>query len=189
MVVAMREGLRAYVIRAQKILHREYNVFVPQLHCRPEGDWLDLDAIEPVRNFLVKPRGGLWTSTFTPNKEFCSAWVKWCAYEMPDWLSDNCYVLWPRKTAKIYIIDRYKHLEALAELYGVIREKDIIFLNWENIAKFWDAVHVTENGVWSTNKLIGLSLYGWDCESTIWFRNVFARWKHISEIPHRCRLK
>jgi len=164
-----------------------HDVYAPQLHCGP----LDLSRMEPVRNnprFGVKPIGGLWTSTFTPYEKWCSAWVEWCVSEMPEWLTTECYVLYPRTDARIYIIDSYSDLERLVKDYGAVILAGRPYPDWENIAKYYDAVRLTEKGQAETRFSYPLCLYGWDVESTLWFRNVFRDVKHISEVPHTCKL-
>ena len=149
---------------------------------------LDLSKIKPIKKDWVKPTGGLWTSTFTPNAKWCSAWVAWCATEMPDWLTDNCCVLYPRKEARVYTINSYEDLLNLVKKFGYVVEKPFVFPNWENVAKRYDAVHLTAKGQWETRYTRPLNLYGWDVESTLWFRNVFTKAIPLSIIPHKCRV-
>ena len=58
-------------------------------------------------------------------------------------------------------------------------------LDWEQIAREYDGVRMTNKRQWTTRmprdiKDMNLSLYGWDCESTLWFRDVFSKIeKHI----------
>jgi len=52
-------------------------------------------------------------------------------------------------------------------------------MDWEEIAKHYDGVMLTEAGQVHTRYSRPLSLYGWDCESTVWFRDVFEGVKKI----------
>jgi len=160
----------------------------PQLWCaREKGRKPNLDI--KIRNdpHFTKPIGGLWTSTYTPDEEYCSDWIRWCAYEMPEWLTGECYVLYPRKDARIYTIDSYSDLERLFRKYGIRVVDTFAVLDWERIAKDYDAVHLTHKGMMETHLSRPLSLYGWDCESTVWFRNVFEK---VEPLPkdRRCKV-
>ena len=52
-------------------------------------------------------------------------------------------------------------------------------MDWEQISKEYDAVMLTEEGEIITRFSTPLSLHGWDCESTLWFRDVFESVKRI----------
>ena len=151
---------------------------MPQLFCTEEEKFRE---IEPVRNTkFVKPEGGLWTSTYTPDKKFPSAWVEWCVHEMQEWLEDvNFFLLIPRDDANVYVIDSYKDLKHLYKRFGISSEFGFTIMDWEEIAKEYDAVMLTEEGEISTRFSTPLSLHGWDCESTLWFRDVFESVKRI----------
>ena len=156
----------------------ERKMIKPQLFCTEKEEF---GEIEPVKNTkFVKPLGGLWTSTFTPEKRYPSAWIEWCVHEMPQWLEGiNCFLLTPRADARVYIIDSYADLVRLYERFGISKELVFTVMDWEEIAKHYDAVMLTEKGEVDTRFSRPLSLYGWDCESTIWFRNVFESVKKI----------
>lgn len=138
-------------------------------------------VILPVVNqHHVKPAGGFWTSTFTPDKSEFSAWVEWCLSESSDWITEFGYVLEVLETARIYVIDNLVDLEKLLEDYEplVWELKGMTwvdkYLNYELISKDFDGVHLTEEGQWRT-RMSKPGLYGWDCESTLWFRDVFGK--------------
>lgn len=137
-------------------------------------------VISPVVNQIhVKPAGGFWTSTFTPQKQESSAWVEWCASESQDWITKFGYVLEVLETARIYSIESVGDLEKLLRDYDPVvwRSKNFEledkYLNYELISKDFDGVHLTEDGQWRT-RMSKPGLYGWDCESTLWFRDVFG---------------
>jgi len=176
-----------------------------QLHC---GD-LNLDNIQ-VRNYREEyglhiripegvyaplPKGGFWTSTFTPNEKYCSKWVNFWVSEYTVSLG-RCYVLRTKEDAKVYIIDKYSDLVSLCEKFGCnismyTVEKNSFVPNWENVSKEYDGVMLTEIGQKETiepfvNKY---TLYGWDVESALWFRNVFEDVIPLEEYEDRtCRV-
>ncbi|HEX6620421.1 MAG TPA: hypothetical protein VF024_12215 [Solirubrobacteraceae bacterium] len=158
----------------------------PQLrHARsgeaPARDRMLTPAVEVEGRGWMKPRqGGLWTSTYEPGGGHLSAWAQWCLSEEfginradPVWT--DCYVLRPM-LARVVRIDSYDDLAWLVErcpggalLPGRGRE----FPDWMAVARIADAVHLTEQGQWATRLSHPYNLYGWDCESTLWFRWMF----------------
>ena len=176
----------------------------PQLWCTYKKERLVKVKIYPIKNKVApttnKPDGGLWTSTFTPNDYYCSDWLAWCATCAPEWSpksEDQCWVLIPSKSARVVEINSerdYLNLMRNFAYYNEIIAKYTI--DWEKLAKFYDAVHLTDNGLIEVGKaefefaypqLQGLN--GWDCESTIWFRWVFDKAIPLSLIPHKCRIR
>ena len=164
-------------------LDNETNEFVfytigPQLFCTRNKEF---GKIEPVKNTkFIKPVGGLWTSTYTPEEEYQSAWIEWCIREEPEWIKDvNFFLLVPKEDAQIYVIDCYEDLEQLYSKFGISSEVGLTVMDWEEIAKHYDGVMLTEAGQVHTRFSHPLSLYGWDCESTVWFRDVFEGVKKI----------
>lgn len=135
------------------------------------------EPIYPIRNArTVKPNGGLWTSTYDPERG--SAWVQWCLSEEFDIPTDGVWqgrILTPRRDARIAVIDSLDDLERLYRRYPL----EVIsglwsVLDFERMAADYDAVHLTDDGQWATRLTHPYSLYGWDCESTNWFRWAFA---------------
>ena len=150
----------------------------PQLFCTEQEEFRE---IEPVRNTkFIKPVGGLWTSTYTPEEEYPSAWVEWCVREEPEWIKDvNFFLLVLKDNARVYVIDSFEDLKHLYSRFGISSEFRFTVMDWEEIAKHYDAVMLTEAGQVHTRFSHPLSLYGWDCESTVWFRDVFESVKKI----------
>jgi len=170
----------------------------PQLHISKNGlRMIQLTSIDLKNDILYKPKGGFWTSTYTPNEKYISAWVEWCSSEEPGWLVGKYYIVYPKKEAKIFRINSYKDLSYLFENYPLTEHEflDLMpkytkFIDWVKVSKDFDAVHMTEKG-----ELIargnctfflqdGYSLYGWDCESTLWFRDVFEKIKYLKEVKN-----
>ena len=142
-----------------------------------------LEEIKPVVNRqFIKPFGGFWTSTYTPEEEHPSAWADWCSSEMPDKFKKESMILTVKKDARIFVIDSLDDVRVLWKKYPL---KDAIInslclLDWEKISQDYDGVQMTSKGQWDTRmprdmKDMHLSLYGWDVESTLWFRNVFEK--------------
>jgi hypothetical protein len=145
----------------------------------PKSHDFDFNKIKPVENkpeFNLKPNGGLWTSS---ENEEISDWVRWCKGNMPDWIKKaKVFRLKPKPDARIFTIDCWADAKRLQETYPVkslMSRMTLHFLNvdWIKISNDYDGVRLTDKGQWETRMCMECSLYGWDCESTLWFRNVF----------------
>jgi len=142
-----------------------------------------------------KPVGGCWTSTFTPDAEWCSDWLEWCSVEEPDWLTGNCEVLIPKDNVRVFVLNSLKDLKELYSKYGEVVEENgrkYYTLNWEKMAKDLDGVWLTKEGVKNLTRQINAEvpdLYGWDAESIVWFRDVFRKKIPINKVKRRCRVK
>lgn len=125
-------------------------------------DMLIID-LEPF--IYSKPKKALWTSTFI-NDKFISEWNLWAKDE--DFrqdvdqkvglltVSDDARVLEVADNTidilKSYMTGRHIDFISLAEDY------DGVWLNWDSI---------------SYHNILDY-IYGWDCESTVWFRWCFV---------------
>jgi hypothetical protein len=168
-----------------------------QLHVGRRGDdQYDLTAklFKPIRVESPiprpKPRGGLWTSTW--HEEYGGGWVQWCLSEEfecdrsdPTW--PKCWLLDPAPDARVYTIDSYADLQALVDRFphrydyedrGFGAHVDLQ-PRWLSVAEHYDGVHLTDAGQWATRLSHPLNLYGWDCESTLWFRWSFERVEYL----------
>ena len=156
---------------------------LPQLWCSRNKEEIieTIPKIESVKNEdFLKPFGGLWTSTYTPNEKYCSDWMEWCAREKPEWLTGNCYICHPKEEATVYVIENYMDLVNLYKNgFGIkATYSDKIFPDYEKLSKVCDGLMVTGKGQRETKFRrvpFEYDLYGWDCESTIWFRDVFEK--------------
>lgn len=146
--------------------------------------------IIPIKNQPhVKPQGGFWTSTYLPENEFASDWIHWCFHEMPEWIKDEEATLIDiSPKAIIYTIDNYEDMMNLLKAYpfkhpwvtetienspyGVV----FAYIDWEKVSVNYDGVHLTRKGEYATKitRTRGPCLE-WDCESMLWFRNVFTK--------------
>ena len=133
--------------------------------------------IEPISNgerLLPKPYGGIWTSTYHP--DFGSDWIAWARSEFTAVLEGcQAHLLRLERSKKLRIlwINSLPDLEAAHSQYP-LDHHEIPSLDFEAIARDYDGMHLTVAGQARTRLTFPLSLYGWDCESTIWFRWCFA---------------
>lgn len=156
-----------------------------QLHACT-ADHLTAEQFRPVRNgeYGKKPdvKTGLWTSTYTPDAEDLSDWLRWCRVDSK-WTYPLRFVLEPEPDLKILVVDTMKDLEKIVARYqggyGGWVSSFTARLDFEQmLADGYDGMHLTEEGQWRT-RLTEPNLYGWDCESTIWFRWVFKSVKSL----------
>jgi len=158
-----------------------------QLHISPAISDL-APRVAPVLNAeFVKPQPGtgLWTSTYANGK---SEWVE--AYEDmfgEDGISAyalNWFVLTPCPTARILVIDSLVDLRRLLRQYPARRPylRMLALPDFEAISRDYDAMSLTSRGQWAT-RLTQPSLYGWDSESTLWFRWMFTEVRRIIPLP------
>jgi hypothetical protein len=145
------------------------------------------DLLKPISNrrstiwrpgFNLKPTGGFWTSTY--DKKDVSDWARWCLWDMPEWVDGHdIFLLTPKPDVKLFIINSHADAIRLVKKYPFKQnKKDIMgnhFLNpdWEKIKEDYDGVRLTHKGQVETRMVMEYSMYGWDCESTLWFRHVF----------------
>lgn len=148
-----------------------------------------------IRSCLgAKPTNAFWTSTYL-NKKHGSDWIQWALGEdFYDGVKLHAYTLEVEKDAKILVIDSMDDLYEVVAKYPnnfdaeehdeFIRNYMMRFPNWNSISNDYDAVHLTYKGEaqtrWNQLDMInGCNLYGWDCESTCWFRWKFKNVKEI----------
>lgn len=136
------------------------------------------ERFEPVENrdrpisALQKPgHGGLWTSTI--REDGSSAWLEWC--RATDWgISEATrkWALYPSEDIDVYTINAQTNLAALLNGFGIPDTLGRTALDFEAIASTYDALQLTELGERQT-RFSEPHLYGWDSESTLWFRWAF----------------
>ena len=121
---------------------------------------------EPIKNRgLVKPYGGLWTSTWEGES---SAWVRWASDNYKTLYRRQWWLIEPDPVARICTIETYEDLRGLVARYPAGHFSE--YLDFETMAREFDAIHLTKKGQRATHFTFPESLYGWDCESTLWFR-------------------
>lgn len=171
-----------------------------QLYLNSQPRILQGDLLLPVPYSArpsVKPDHDscLWTSSYIEGEG--SGWARWCmdeGFRLPaggQW--PTAYLLEPPPPARVYTIDSYADLKELIEAYGHHDlQPPYNYLsrdcpNWFEIAKAFDGVHLTDKGQWDTRLSEPYSLYGWGCESTVWFRWCFDSVKDIAPVSFRVR--
>lgn len=129
-----------------------------------------------------KPLGGLWTSSYVGDK---TDWLDWCSAEMPRWVGTQAVVLTPT-SGKILHIESEDDLQDVKDIYpwkaGRERYGNDYLVDWEEVAKDYDAVHVS--GKMARTYELGT----WQTESTVWFRPKL-KWKDLVSIENKCRLR
>lgn len=142
-----------------------------------------IELMNPVfnRNF-VKAGGGLWTSTFIDNDSY-SDWIEWCVGNN-FWSTDNIegWLLTVNKDVRILEIDSLEDAKKAFSKYSYSLHGIMNFLDYEKMSKDYDGFHLTNKGEIQTRWDINNSLYGFDCESTHWFRWVFDKVESIGKL-------
>lgn len=109
-------------------------------------------------NSLNKPYKALWTSTLIDTNS--SSWDLWCQINEFNVKNHRIkYKIIPKDNLKIFEINNEEDLNFLPKIYDPIFNKNVIDFNI--IAKLFDGIHCIN--------YILPQLYGWDCESTVWF--------------------
>jgi hypothetical protein len=106
----------------------------------------------------IKPEGGLWTCPAKSNL----SWKDYCIQGKEENLDKNSFSLRLNQRMKVIVIDSYEDLRFLPK-----RLDDPHFVDWELLAKFGDAVWLTDKGCHETILSEPYHLCGWDCESIL----------------------
>lgn len=146
--------------------------------------------------FLFKPSGATWTSSYIKEGAVASDWVRWCFNEQPDWLEGKIGVLFEASPdAYIYEIDGKESYFDLLKKYPLVTVEKLnqayrdiyrdqpmtdklasFWFDWEAIAKDYDAVHLTQKAFWQLRmEPLCMTIYAADCECTWWLRKAWTR--------------
>lgn len=140
----------AGVSRCPLLIHYGLDKFIPE-------------KVLPVKNDnWVKPKkeGGVWTSPVDSNW----GWKDWNEDEQfAECDQRNSFTVCLKKDAKIFVIDSLNDLKNAPLTYGY----SIKVLDFERIAKKYDAIWLTEKGQKATHFSYPLNLCGWDCETVL----------------------
>lgn len=120
------------------------------------------------RKCFSKPHGGFWTSTKRGNG---SAFIEWCECEYEAFLTDRRrWEVVVKPDVKVFDFHGSEDIVKLQELQ-VLEENEMgqVQINWEELSKHYDAFHLCEEAV----QFEEINLWGWDAESTVWFRWCF----------------
>lgn len=137
--------------------------------------------------YLCKPRYGLWTSTYLPEAQYPSDWVEWCVcnnFAINKTIGSILRVL---PGANIYVINSLEDLKALFKWYKNPEPSGLCnrpLLDFCAVSKHFDAIHLTQRGESKTRLCLDdIDLYGWDCESTVWFNTKYLKLEQEIHIP------
>lgn len=121
----------------------------------------DKSLVKPITNDnWVKPIGGLWTSP----KDSNWGWKNWCESEdFADCKQENSCELILKDDAKIFVIDSLDNLLTGHFIQETFTKR--YYLDFELMAKLFDAIWLTEKGQNETHYAHPINLYGWDCET------------------------
>lgn len=130
------------------------------------------EQIDPIVNHPVginKPCGGLWTSTETTERS--SGWIEWCRREC--WWNTTERLIWrlhPQDDLDVL------HVISITDLEPWFQPDVLPTIDWEALFEDYHGVHLTTTGLRNTRFTFDTStpsLYGWDCETTLWSEWVF----------------
>lgn len=169
----------------------------PQLWMSEEkSDVPDPAELKPVGDKMhlpVKPVGGMWTSTYTPEDKYDSDWIRWCSTE-GFYGGRHKWLLEPKDNLDVLVVDSLEDLRMVAKAYkkSTYRGKPAELLpdtviDFATIAENFDAMRLTEEGQWETRtpSRDEPNLNCWDSESVLNFR---WNWKNI-EYLGECEIK
>jgi len=158
----------------------------------PQVEEFNPEKMVDVRNsddraFCTKPMNetGLWTSTYLSDWNYPSEWVEWCVgenfwspYEKTWWL------LYPRKDARIFVIETQRDLKHLMEVYPYRFKSGyeglhMTLIDFEKMSEDYDGAWLPSEGSARLHLSHPHHLSGWDVESTLWFRYCFDRAEKI----------
>ncbi len=134
------------------LIHYGNSVFYPEM-------------FEPIKNNnWEKPKGGLWTSP----KKSKWGWKDWCKAEnYMECLDENSFILKLNDNAKILKIDNLEDFKNAPLVPALKNPFQCYYLDFEEIAKSYDAIWITDTAVFSLRMNREFSLYSWDCESVL----------------------
>lgn len=123
-----------------------------------------------------KPRGALWTSSLLPDST-----PTWQTHEREEFarLSRTLYHLhFDPQQVSVYTIDSFADFQTLLLNFAQHNTNGRATVRWGDVAKQFDAVHLTARGLVDADGVqfqtpYGLAeLRGWGSESTAWLRTV-----------------
>lgn len=126
----------------------------------------------------MKSHAQLWTSTYLPDEEYKSDWLRFICEDYSAKFSADGTVI-DFAPAQLFVIDNQSdlnkfmtkaikspHVSTKSSL-GWPNDYDV---DWTATAQAWNinGLRVTEKGHWATRDSRPVSSYTWDCESTAW---------------------
>lgn len=142
----------------------------------PRKEW-----VMPIKNgHFVKGEGGFWTSTYSNGG---SHWLEWCEREQQYTPSRReLWLLTVDPSARILKINTRSDLIEAHEKYGYTDFGFMKVLDFEKMAEDYDGMWLTRRGEMETRFGLPINLYGWDVESTHWFRWMFNKVENLGEL-------
>jgi hypothetical protein len=154
------------------------------------------EQVQPVinrtQNYFNKPQsGGLWTSSITVRDPSDWAVIGGLVEGMvtPD---SQMWRLTPKSDTRILhitdrgafdaMMSRYRHTVSIGPMQFAVTD-------FERLSHDFDALHVTQRAISEVSATAidptDASLYGWDLESTLWFRWMFEQVEHLGPVPEK----
>ncbi len=140
------------------------------------ADAYDPDVVTPVRNHtgIPKPDGGTWLSPL--HADGTTTWSRWCAdVDSGDWVrGKRTHPVGLRPDARVLKVDSMPDLLAAVDAHGGVAHNEEVHLDFEELARHYDAMWVTGAGMEATRYGPGgydkgENLYSWDIESVLIF--------------------
>ena len=153
--------------------------------------------------FLNKPAGGLWGSTFTPDDEYVSDWARFVfgeCFNLPKYYHGIAYDLNPlARVLNIETLEDFikllKDAGCLSMLdYGSLFINDKRYIDWDAIVEHYDAVHFGREAVMSCRFIMDRKfqdgddiftvsdLYSYDCECWVICQPVAIDFDTVHEV-------
>lgn len=139
------------------------------------------EEFDPIgeNRLCCKPHGGMWTSTHTLDAEHATDWIRWCSTD--GFMSGrHMWRLSVKDDLDIIEVDDLDDLIAVVqrfenEDYGTTTALRDRAIDFRFMAEEYDAMRLTKEGQKRTRMtdMGEPDLYGWDAESTLWFRWAF----------------
>lgn len=150
-------------------------------------------SVDGEMHLPIKPKGGMWTSTYTPDDEYDSDWIRWCSTE-GFYGGRHKWLMKPKPDTTVLVIDSLNDLRTVAKHYekDTYKGKDASLisdtvLDFVEISKDFDAIRLTEKGQWDTRitSMNEPSLYGWDSECVLHFRWNWTEYDYLGKCSHK----
>lgn len=152
---------------------------------------LGINKFKTVQRELYKPnkpKGGMWTSTYTPDKEFDSDWIHWCMKEKYD-CGNHKWKLLPKDNINVLVVNSQSDLVSIVDKY----EKNIYkgkkssripnaVLDFKKISEDFDAIRLTKEGQEEMDFFEYPNLYSWDTETVLNLKWNWSDYKYIGQV-------
>jgi len=135
--------------------------------------------LRPVANGThFKPLGGIWTSPYLGAPPY-SPWIEWCVEQS---FGSGVYEMWllePRANVRVLSLDSDADIVHLEQLPGYELVPGRWNIDYEALAQQYDGMRMSASFIHryrlDYRGRYDMVVYGWDVESTVWFRWVFNK--------------